>query len=188
LGEAKKGLESLVNSSNRVVAIGECGLDYFHNDQNKAEQRSLFQLQIEFAIENKLPLVVHIRNGKDESAASEAYNFLSGYKGVRGVIHCFTLSKDWVKKFLDVGFYIGFTGIVTYKNAHMVQESVRAVPIDRLLIETDCPYLAPQKYRGQRNEPAYVVEVARMIADIKSLEFADIATKTTMNCEKLFQI
>jgi len=163
-------------------------LDYFHNDHNKVEQRGLFQLQIELAIENNLPLVIHIRNGKDESAAIDAYDLLSEYKKVRGVIHCFTLNKEWAKKLLDLGFYIGFTGIVTYKNAQVVQESVRIVPIDKLLIETDCPYLAPQKYRGQRNEPAYVLEIAEKIADIKSTELADIATKTTLNCENLFQI
>jgi TatD DNase family protein len=186
LEKAEKEIKSIVNSSKKVVALGECGLDYFRDESKSTEQKALFERQISISKDLNLPLVIHIRNGKDKSAAEDAYQILSQKKIQRGVIHCFTLDKNWAKKFVDLGLYIGFTGIVTYKNANLVCESVKAVPVERLLIETDCPYLAPQKCRGMRNEPAFVTEVAQKITEIKDLTIDKTAEQTTKNAESLF--
>lgn len=188
INEAKKEIIRLLESSKKVVAIGECGFDYFHGEAKTDEQKVLFQLQIDIAREFELPLVVHIRNNKDSSAAEDGYKLLKDSKVSKGVVHCFTLGKDWAKKYLDLGFHLGFTGIVTYKNATIVSDSALATPLDKLLIETDCPYLAPQKYRGQRNEPSYVTEIAHRIADIKEIDYSVVETETTKNTEVLFRI
>jgi TatD DNase family protein len=190
LTESINELENLIKSSRRVVAVGECGLDYFRNS-SKAErdkQRALFDAQIELAQGHHLPLVIHIQNGEDDMAYQDAINILQKNKVDNGVVHCFTLGSCEAKAFLDLGLYVGFTGIVTYKNAEQVREAAKVVPIDRLLIETDCPFLAPQKYRGERNEPAYVTEVAAKIAEIKDISMEEVAKKTVQNAEKLFKI
>lgn len=171
----------------RVVAIGECGLDYSYDDIDKQHQTDLFRLQVGLAAELNLPGVFHIRNGDDEWASKNAYEILKKVS-LQGVVHCFSFGPDWAKKFLDLGFMLGFTGIVTYKNAIKVQESVRYTPLERLIIETDCPFLSPQNHRGKRNEPAYVLEVAEKIAELKNLAFKKVARETTENTQKLFSI
>ena len=206
-------LLEIAQSSNKVVGIGETGLDYYARPavipakagiqdsgvldpsswagmtkENKERQIKLFETHIEVARHLGLPLIVHIRNGEDEEAVATAYELLKKKGHNKGVIHCFTLNADWAKRFTDLGFCLGFTGIITYKNADDIRDAVRATSLDRILIETDCPFLAPQKYRGQRNEPAYVVEVAEKIAEIKALPLEKIAEQTTMNVEKLFGI
>ncbi|MEI7690019.1 MAG: TatD family hydrolase [bacterium] len=188
LHKAKKKIIKLVNSSKKVVAIGECGFDYFHSGSKTEEQKTLFQLQIDISREFDLPLVIHIRNSHDNSAAEDGYKILKENMVERGVIHCFTLGKEWAKKYLDLGFHLGFTGIVTYKNATLVSESAHVTPLNRILVETDSPYLAPQKYRGQRNEPSYETEVAQKIADIKEITYSSVAAETTKNAEGLFKI
>jgi TatD DNase family protein len=190
-------LMELAKSSRRVVGIGETGLDFYSssevekfsiNSNNKTKQKKLFQIHIDVARHLSFPLVVHIRNGEDEDAVNEAYEILkkSGY--CKGVIHCFTLNAAWAKRFTDLGFYLGFTGIITYKNADEVRDAVSVTSLDRILVETDAPFLAPQKYRGGRNEPAYVTEIATQIAEIKSLPLDKVARQTTINVEKLFNI
>ncbi len=188
LEEAKKELADLLSLSTKIVAIGECGLDYFYEQFKESEQIALFEMQIFLAKKYKLPLVIHLRNGQDDQAAETGYQLLLKNKVTTGVIHCFTLEKKWVKKFIDLGLYLGYTGIVTYKNAEAVRDSVVETPLERLLVETDCPYLAPQKYRGERNEPAHVIEIAKKIAEIKNLSYQTVATETTKNTEKLFNI
>ena len=194
----------IAQSSKKVVGIGETGLDYYNaagtnlvgeprgvapiSDEVKSLQKKLFETHIEASHHLGLPLVVHIRNGKDEEAVATAYELLKKKGHNKGVIHCFTLNADWAKRFTDLGFCLGFTGIITYKNADDIRDAVRATSLDRILIETDCPFLAPQKYRGKRNEPAYVVEVAEKIAEIKALPLEKIAEQTTINVEKLFAI
>jgi len=181
-------MRALIAGSKRVVAVGECGLDYNYSENRKKEQKALFQAQVELAKELNLPLVLHVRNGSDESAARDAYDILqtSGHK--RGVVHCFTLGAEWAEKFINLGCHIGFTGIITYKNAENVRSSVKNVPMKKLLVETDAPYLAPQSVRGQRNEPAYVIEVAEKIAEIKHIDIKEVAETTTSNCQRLFNI
>lgn len=185
---AGEEIRKLTNSSKKVIAIGECGLDYFYDETKKTKQKELFKTQIKIAKELKLPIVIHIRNGGDDTAVSDVYQILKENQIQKGVIHCFTLEKIWAEKFLGLGLHLGFTGIVTYKNAELVQESAKIVPVEKILIETDCPYLSPQKYRGQRNEPSYVVEVAKKISEIKNLSLDKVAEQTTKNAEKLFNI
>ncbi len=185
---AKNELTNLVNLSKKIVAIGECGLDYFCDNPQKTKQQSLFELQIDLAQTFNLPIVIHIRNGLDDAAVINGFKLLKESKVRRGVVHCFTLDKHWAKKFIDLGLYIGFTGIVTYKNAELVRESAKSIPLERLLIETDCPYLAPQLYRGKRNEPAYVVEVAKQISEIREESLEEVMIQTTKNTELLFNI
>lgn len=188
INKANKEIIRLLESSKKVVAIGECGFDYFHSGAKAEEQKNLFQLQINIAREFGLPLAIHIRNGQDNSAAEEGYKILKENMVERGVIHCFTLGTEWAKKYLDLGLHLGFTGIVTYKNAPLVTESAHITPLNKILVETDCPYLAPQKYRGQRNEPSYVTEVGHKMADIKGIAYSSVASETTKNAEALFKI
>jgi TatD DNase family protein len=195
-------LLSLAKSSKKVIGIGECGLDYYRaggqdllgkdrmpiSNNEKESQQRLFMTHIEVAKHLSLPLVIHIRNGEDDQAAKDAYKILSdsGYKN--GVVHCFTLNKVWAQKFTRLGFKLGFTGIVTYKNAEEIKEAVKTTDIKDILIETDCPFLAPQKFRGQRNEPSYVLEVAKEIADLKNISLEVVAESTTQNTIKLFKL
>ncbi len=188
------GLEKMLETSNKVVAIGECGLDYFwsekkdENNNIKNLQKRLFEGHLELASKRNLPVVIHIRNGGDDSAAEEAYDILSLSNVHSGVVHCFTLSSDWAKKFINLGFYIGFTGIITYKNTDSIKNAASQLPISKILIETDCPFLAPQAFRGKRNEPAYVVEVAKKIAEIKDISLEEVGEATSKNAEDLFDI
>lgn len=173
----------LAQSSKRVVAIGECGLDYYHTDGLASVQQDVLRQHIALAIELDLPLIIHCRDAFNDLLA-----LLHDYHGkIRGTIHCFTGTPDDVQKFLSLGFYIGFTGIVTFPNAAAVRASAQAVPLDRLLLETDAPYLAPIPYRGKRNEPSYVRYVAEAISQLKGVSLADVAKQTTRNAVELFQ-
>ncbi|MFZ2650607.1 MAG: TatD family hydrolase [Burkholderiaceae bacterium] len=171
----------------RVVAIGETGLDYFrlgsrsHSDMEW--QRERFRTHIRAALHCGLPLVVHTRN-----AASDTLDVLGQEGGRRatGVFHCFTEGLAVARGALDLGFYISFSGILTFKNATQVREVARFVPLDRCLIETDSPYLAPMPYRGKVNNPSYVVHVAQKLAELKQLSLDSVAESTSRNFERLF--
>lgn len=168
----------------KVIGIGETGLDYYHdNGKNKVEQQKRFQIHIELALKYKLPLVIHTR----ESFA-DTYDILkSNYSNsLSGVMHCFTETVDNARKALDLGFYISLSGIVTFKNATNVIELAKFVPLDRLLIETDSPFLAPMPFRGKLNHPALVYYVAEKIAELRTDNFDNIANVTTTNFFKLF--
>lgn len=169
----------------KVIAVGETGLDYYYNHSPREVQRQVFAQFISLADETGLPLVVHERD-----AAHEAADLLRGEaKGrVPGVIHCFTGDYDAARNYLDLGFYLSFTGIITFKNAEPLREVVRKVPLDRILVETDSPYLTPAPYRGKRNEPAHVRLVAETIARIKGISLEEAANTTTRNVRELFRI
>ena len=169
----------------KVIAVGETGLDYFYNHSPREVQRRVFAQFIRLAGETGLPLVVHERD-----AASEAVELLrnEGAGKIRGVIHCFTGDYDAARNYLDLGFYLSFTGIITFKNAEPLREVVRKVPMDRMFLETDSPYLTPVPHRGKRNEPAYVRFVAGAIASVKSLNIEEVARVTTNNVRALFRI
>jgi TatD DNase family protein len=169
----------------KVIAVGETGLDYYYNHSPREVQRRVFAQFIRLAGETGLPLVVHERD-----AANEAVELLrnEGAGKIRGVIHCFTGDYDAARNYLDLGFYLSFTGIITFKNAEALREVVRKVPLDRMFLETDSPYLTPVPHRGKRNEPAYVRFVAGSIASVKSLNIEEVARVTTNNVRALFRI
>jgi TatD DNase family protein len=168
----------------RVVAIGECGLDYYYDKSDRAAQRDRFQAHIEAARQTGLPLVVHTRDAEDDTA--EILTRAVGKGGVTGVLHCFTGSADLAIKALDLGFYISISGIVTFKNAKELQEVAKAIPQDRLLVETDSPFLAPVPHRGQTCEPAFVADTAGFLSDLRDEPLDELAEATTANFFILF--
>src|SRR3990170_3230929 len=167
----------------KVVAVGETGLDYYYDHSPREVQRRVFAEFIHLARETGLPIVVHERD-----AAQDVADLLraEGARKLRGVIHCFTGDYEAACAYLDLGFYISFTGIITFKNANLLREVVRRVPLDRMLVETDSPYLTPVPHRGKRNEPAYVRYIAETIAVIKETSLEEVARLTTENVRKLF--
>lgn len=177
-------LEEL-SSHQKVVALGEMGLDYHWDKSPKDIQKEVFRKQIRLAKKVRLPIIIHNREAtgdiveilKEENAAE-----------VGGIMHCFSGSAETALECVKMNFYISLGGPVTFKNAKKPKEVAKAVPLDKLLIETDCPYLAPHPYRGKRNEPAYVKLVAEQIAELKGVSFEEVAKKTTENAKKLFDI
>ena len=169
----------------KVIAIGETGLDYYYNHSPREVQRRVFAQFIRLASETDLPLVVHERD-----AAREVAELLrgEGEGKIRGVIHCFTGDYAAACAYLDLGFYLSLTGIITFKNAEPLREVVRKMPLDRIFVETDSPYLTPVPHRGRRNEPAYVRFVAATIANVKGLNIEEVARVTTNNVRALFRI
>ena len=171
-----------------VKGIGECGLDYFHvqDDDKKKEQKEIFQKQIQLAKDFKKPLILHIRDKSGFRAYQDVLDILkeNNYQGEKlGVVHFF--SADWAiaQKFLDLGFYLSFTGVITFTKQY--DEVIKNTPIGKLLVETDSPYVAPALFRGKRCEPIYVKYVVQRIAEIKGLSFEEVAKKTTENCIEL---
>jgi TatD DNase family protein len=168
----------------RVVAIGETGLDYYYDHSPREVQRRAFGRFIEMARQTELPIVVHERD-----AARDVADLLrsEGAGNIRGVIHCFTGNYEAAREYLDLGFYLSFTGIITFKNAEPLREVVRKVPLQRMFVETDSPYLTPVPHRGKRNEPAYVRFVADLVAKIKTVSLEEVARTTTSNVKELFR-
>lgn len=169
----------------RVIAVGETGLDYFKNYSPVDVQQEAFRQQIRLAIELNKPLIVHSRDAKEDTLKILEEE---GAERVRGVLHCFSADLDMAKRCLEMGFYISFTGVITYPKAKEMREIVKEIPLDRLLIETDCPYLAPQQFRGERNEPAYVRFVAEKMAEIKGVSEEGLSRQLFANMSKLFGI
>jgi TatD DNase family protein len=179
-------ISSLARSDQRVVAIGETGLDFF-KAENQQEQKAVFEAQLAIAKELDLPVIIHCR---DAAVAMRdlLQSFWEHSGRVKGVMHCWGGTPEETQWFLDLGFYISFSGIVTFKNATSIQNSALMVPSDRLLIETDCPFLAPIPKRGKRNEPAYVRYVAESIARLRNVSLETLAQETTQNACKLFSL
>jgi TatD DNase family protein len=180
------GASALVAATSHpdVIAIGECGLDYYYDKSDRAAQRERFQAHIEAARETGLPLVVHTRDAEDDTAEMLERAVNAG--GVRGVLHCFTGTWELARKALDLGFYVSLSGIVTFKNAQDLQHTARKLPADRLLVETDSPFLAPVPHRGRTCEPAFVADTARFVAGLRGVEVDNLAQETTDNFFKLF--
>lgn len=179
-------IQQLAKSSPQVAAIGETGLD-FYKAKNQQQQEIAFTSQLQIAHKLDKPVIIHCRDAA-ERAAQIFKTFAQTHGPVKGVMHCWSGTPEETKLFLDLGLYISFSGIVTFKSARQVQESAQIVPSDRLLIETDCPFLAPVPYRGKRNEPAYVKYVAQRVAEIRGVPVETLAAETTQNACKLFQI
>ena len=178
-----QALESFINE-NKVYAIGECGLDYYWVKDNIDKQKWLFNEQIKLAIKYDLPLVIHCRD-----AVADIYEILKDYKGqVRFVMHCYSGSVEMAREFVKLGGYISLGGPVTFKNAKTPKEVAVDVPLDRLLIETDCPYLAPTPYRGKRNEPAYVRNVLNEIALLREMEVYVLENILEQNSINFFKL
>jgi len=180
------GATALVEAAShpRVIGIGECGLDYHYDKSDRAAQRDRFQAHIDAARETGLPLVVHTRDAEDDTADLLGRAVKEG--SVTGVLHCFTGSADLARKALDIGFYISLSGIVTFKNAKDLQETARWLPADRVLVETDSPFLAPVPHRGQTCEPAFVADTALFVADLRDEPVEELAKTTTANFFRLF--
>src|SRR5262245_13536808 len=168
----------------KVVAIGEAGLDYFYDRSPRAAQAQGFRNHIAAARETQLPLVVHTRDADADTAAILTEEM--GRGEFPAVLHCFTGGAELARAGLELGLYVSFSGIVTFKKSEALREVARAVPLDRLLVETDAPYLAPGKYRGKRNEPAYVVETAAVLAKLKGITPEELAQATTENFFRLY--
>ena len=168
----------------RVIAIGECGLEYFYDKSDRAAQRDRFQAHIEAARATGLPLVVHTRDAEDDTA--DILSREVGKGGVKGVLHCFTGSAELARKALELGFYISISGIVTFKNAQDLQQTAKAIPLDRLLVETDSPFLAPVPNRGKTCEPAFVADTAAFLSDLRDEPLDELAAATTANFFTLF--
>lgn len=165
-----------------AVAIGEIGLDYYRNRAPHPEQRRLFRAQLDLARDLEMPIVIHSRD-----AFGDMLEDLSGPgKGLQGVMHCFSGTLEQAHHFVALGFYVSIAGPVTYPRAEKIWQVAQLVPLERLLIETDCPWLAPQAHRGKRNEPAYLLEIATRIAELRGLPLEQIAQATTANARALF--
>lgn len=169
----------------KVVAIGEMGLDYYRNLSPKEVQQEAFREQIRLAQKLNKPIVIH-----DRDAHGDVMQILKEEKvsAIGGVLHCYSGSWEMARQAMKMGLYISLAGPVTFKNARRLQDIAKLMPLDYLLIETDCPYLAPEPYRGKRNEPAYVVRVAEMIASVKRIPVEEVAQATTANAKRLFGI
>ncbi|HEX6740290.1 MAG TPA: TatD family hydrolase [Sphingomicrobium sp.] len=171
-------------SHSSVIAIGECGLDYYYDKSDRAAQRERFQAHIEAARQTGLPLVVHTREAEADTADMLGAAVREG--GVTGVLHCFTGSAELARTGLDLGFYVSLSGIVTFKNAADLQDIAKWLPADRMLVETDAPFLAPVPHRGRKCEPAFVADTAAFVAQLRGEELEQLAAATTANFFKLF--
>ncbi|WP_445497471.1 metal-dependent hydrolase [Photorhabdus sp. SF281] len=172
-------------AGNEVVALGETGLDYYYQQDNAELQRTSFREHIRIGRQRNKPVIVHTRSARDDTlrVLREEQAEECG-----GVLHCFTEDKDTARELLDLGFYISFSGIVTFRNAEQIREAARYVPLDRILIETDSPYLAPVPHRGKENQPAYVRDVAEYMAVLKGVSIEELARVTTQNFCDLFHV
>lgn len=176
-------LNELYNNK-KVIAVGEIGLDYYWTDDNRELQEKVFEEQIQKAITLNLPVIIHTRN-----SFKETYEIVKKYQGkVKGVFHCFSSDYNDALKAIELGFYIGIDGPITFKNNQVLLEIVQNVPLEKLLIETDSPYLTPIPFRGKRNEPGNVYYVAQKIAEIKNISFDEVKKITTNNAVKLFNL
>lgn len=185
--DAESRLIELAKSSRKVIAWGEIGLDFFYEHSAREIQKIVFRRQIRIARELDLPIIIHSRDADSETVEilmEECTN--KNFRG--GIMHCFGGTPQMAEKMMNIGFYISFAGNVTFKKAENLRESAKVVPLDKLLIETDSPYLAPVPYRGKRNEPAFVAETAKFLANFYNISLKDLAQATTENFLRLFRI
>ena len=179
------GVLSAATSHSRVIAIGECGLDYYYDKSDRGAQRERFEAHIEAARQTGLPLIVHTRDAEEDTAEILRKAVRKG--GITGVLHCFTGSADLARIGLDLGFFVSLSGIVTFKNAADLQDIAKWLPADQMLVETDAPFLAPVPHRGQKCEPAFVADTAAFVAELRGEEPEALGEATTTNFFKLFK-
>ena len=170
----------------KAIGIGESGLDYHYNYSEKANQKAFFEMHMDLCIEKDLPLIVHTREADVDTAELLTSGCQRG--NLKGILHCFSSTEALAMKGLELGFYVSASGIITFKKSDALREIFKKVPMDRLLIETDAPYLAPTPYRGKRNEPQYVKYVAEQLAELKGVSVEEILEQTDQNFKTLFKI
>lgn len=177
-------LESLAGSK-KVVAIGEIGLDYYWEGPHKDVQKRVFEEQMKLALKLNLPVIIH-----DREAHGDTFDMVRRYasQGLLGVLHCYSGSPEMAVEYVKLGFYIGFTGVITFKNAVKSLEVLKVVPMDKILIETDCPYLAPVPFRGKRNDSRYLKHVVEKACQVLDIDYGYFAEKTCSNARDLFRI
>ena len=167
----------------KVKAIGEIGIDYHYEDIPRQLQLKAFRMQMELAREVKLPVIVHERD-----AHEDGMSIVKEFPDVTGVFHCYSGSAEMARQLVDLGWYIGFTGVLTFKNARKAIETAASIPLDRIVLETDCPYMAPEPFRGKRNDPGYIYRMAEKLAEIRNLSVEEIQSITTENGKRLYRI
>ena len=173
----------LCKLSDKVKAIGEIGIDYHYEDIPRDLQLKAFRMQMELARELKLPVIVHEREAHEDGMA-----VVKDFPDVTGVFHCYSGSAEMARQLVDLGWYIGFTGVLTFKNARRAIETAASIPIDRIVLETDCPYMAPEPFRGKRNDPGYIFRMAEKLAEIRGLSVEEVRSITTENGKRLYRI
>ena len=180
-----KWIEDETSANERILAIGEIGLDYYWDKDNKPEQKGFFERQIMIARRLNKPIIVHSRD-----AALDTYEVMKASKASEcgGVVHCFSYPVEEARKYVDMGFYIGIGGVVTFKNSHKLKEVVQYLPLESILLETDCPYMAPEPYRGKRNSSLYIPEIAKVIADLKGISYDEVVSVTNANAKRMYKI
>ena len=167
----------------KVRAIGEIGLDYHYEDIPREIQKKAFILQLELAKETGLPVIVHERDAHEDGMA-----IVKAFPEVNGVFHCYSGSAEMARQLVDMGWYIGFTGVLTFKNARKAIETAESIPLERIVLETDCPYMAPEPFRGKRNHPGYLYRMAEKLAEIRGMPVDEIQAITTENGKRLYHI
>ncbi len=172
-----------IKQHKKIIGIGETGLDFYYNHSDKSDQISSLEEHINASIELDIPLIIHSRNAEDETL--EIFNRYKNNK-LKILMHCFTGSEKFAKKLLDLNAYFSASGIITFKNSTTLQETFKSIPLDRILIETDSPYLAPVPNRGKKNEPSYVKFTAEKLANVKEISLSELIESTTLNFNNLF--
>ena len=167
----------------KVMAIGEIGLDYYYETIPREIQKQAFRMQMELAEELDMPVIIHERNAHDDGMT-----IVKEFPKVSGVFHCYSGSAEMARQLVKMGWYIGFTGVLTFKNARKAVETAAAIPLERIVLETDCPFMAPEPYRGKRNHPGYLPRMAEKLAEIRGLPVEEIIRITTENAKRLYRI
>ena len=173
----------LLSRDEKVMAIGEIGLDYHYEDIPREIQKKAFRMQMSLARELDLPVIVHERE-----AHEDGMEIVREFPQVTGVFHCYSGSPEMARQLVNMGWYIGFTGVLTFKNARKAVETAASIPLDRIVLETDCPYMAPEPYRGKRNDPGYLIKMAEKLAEIRGVSPEEAIAATTENAKRLYRI
>ncbi len=178
-------IDEIIRNNKKTIAVGETGLDFYYNHSKKKDQIKSFENHIDIALEHNLPIIVHSRNAEEETK-DILYSYFKN-SNLTGVIHCFTGSEKFAREMMDIGFYISFSGIITFKNSSYLREIVSLTDRDKILVETDSPFLAPTPNRGKTNIPAFIVHTIKQISDILSIDEAEVEKITSDNFLKLFR-
>jgi TatD DNase family protein len=167
----------------KVKAIGEIGLDYYYEDIPREIQKNAFRMQMSLANELDLPVIIHEREAHDDGM-----RIVKEFPKVKGVFHCYSGSAEMARQLVNMGWYIGFTGVLTFKNARKAVETAASIPLDRIVLETDCPFMAPEPFRGKRNDPGYLPKMAEKLAEIRGISVEEAIAATTENAKRLYRI